>query len=232
MYIHKKTPKEQIKEIMKKFEGEITQIPPVISAVKRQPRKRHIYEIKILEIKDEQYVLFRVRCERGTYIRKLCSDVGESIGCGAHMQELRRTKAGPFNEEENIISLDKLRNLYELYLGNESQENDSKNLYEKELRKYIFPMEELLVDFKKVYLRDSAIDSICHGGDLAIPGVAKLDETIKIGEDVAMFSQKGELVGIGMSYLFRGCYEEKERCFCENKQSFYGYWHISSGLEI
>ena len=123
----------------------------------------------------------------------------ESIGLKGQMKELRRTKAGPIREGNSIISLDKLRNLFELY--NETDDEKEKAIFENELRKYIRPMEELLVEFKKVYVRDSAIDSLCHGSDLAIPGVAKLDSDIQMGDEIAMYSQKGELIGMGTAFL-------------------------------
>jgi len=200
MFIHKEVTKEEILKVFKKFTGKIKQLPPVISAVKREERIREIYSIKLLDYESKgKDILFRVACQHGTYIRKLCSDIGKELGIGAQMKELRRTKAGPIKEEDEIISLDKLRNLFELY--NNSKIKKEKEIFEKELKKYIKPMEFLLKDFKKVYVRDSAVDSICHGGDLAIPGIAKLEENIEIGETIAMFTLKNELIGMGMAFL-------------------------------
>lgn len=205
MFVHSEVSKEKILEVFKNFTGVIKQIPPVISAVKRQEREREIYFLKLLDYENKgKDILFRVSCQHGTYIRKLCTDMCDSIGLKGQMKELRRTKAGPIREENNIISLDNLRNLYELYLE-EVMENKKRKkeikIFEKELRKYIRPMEELLVDFKKVIIRDSAVNSVCHGSDLAIPGVAKLDKRIKMGEEIALLTQKGELVAIGTAYL-------------------------------
>jgi len=197
MYVHKEVSEDKIKEALKKFTGKIMQLPPIVSAVKRELREREIYYIKLLSI-DGQNVLFRVGCQHGTYMRKLCTDIGEYLGTNAHMKELRRTKAGPFTEEDNSITLDKLRNLYELY--NESK-GAEKEVVEKELRKYVRPMEETLKDFKKVYVRDNAVDSIAHGADLAIPGIASLDDGIELGEEIAMMTQKNELIGMGMAFL-------------------------------
>lgn len=199
MYVHKPVSEEKIKEALQKFTGTILQTPPRVSAVKRQERERTIYNIELLDIKDEsQHVLFKVSCQHGTYIRKLCSDIGDYLGVGAHMKELRRTKAGPLREEDGSISVDKLRNLWELY--NDSV-GDEKEVFEKELRKYIMPMEEILKDFKKVYARDSAVGTLTYGSDLAIPGVAKLDEEIEIGEEVAVMTLRGELIAMGTAFL-------------------------------
>ncbi len=194
LYLHKEVDEKTIRNIFKKFTGKIMQTPPIVSAVKRQEREREIYENEILEIhEDKKHVLFRVLCQHGTYIRKLCVDMADSMGTKGQMLELRRTKAGPLREENDSISLDKLRNLYELY------KKDKK--YESELRKYIKPMEIVLKDFKKVYARDSAVNSLCFGSDLAIPGVSELDEGIELGEEVAILSLKGELIAMGTAFL-------------------------------
>ena len=201
MYIHKKVSCEKLEEVFGKFTGKIVQVPPVVSAVKRAERVRHIYDLTILETEcDNQFVLFRVSCERGVYIRKLCSDMGEFLGVGAQMVELRRVRAGGFCEdEESHIGLDDLRNLYELYV--EEEDLAVKGIFEKELRKYLRPMEEILRGYKKVIVRDSCVSSLTYGSDLAIPGVLKLDEHIEVGDEVAIFTQKGEIVCLGVSYL-------------------------------
>jgi H/ACA ribonucleoprotein complex subunit 4 len=211
MYVHKPQSEDKIKEVLKKFTGKIKQTPPIISAVKRQERTREIYYNELLDIENEgQNVLFRVGCQHGTYIRKLCTDMGEYLGCGAQMKELRRTKAGPFREEDGIISLDKLRNLYEMYRDTKNNSQEEKIL-ETQLRQYIKPYEEALKDFKKVYVRDNAVDSIAHGGDLAIPGVAKYSDNIQIGEEIAMLTQKGELIAMGIAYLNSQDVQKKEK---------------------
>ncbi len=108
MTMHKEMPEDQIYEIFDQFTGKIYQTPPVKSAVKRELRVRTIYYATIYEIKGKD-VLFRIGCEAGTYIRTFCHDIGEALGCGAHMAELRRTRAGPFNERN-----DDLVNLHDL----------------------------------------------------------------------------------------------------------------------
>ena len=103
MHVHKELPQDQIFKVMKEFTGKITQLPPVKSAVKRQWRERSVYYIDVLDIVGQD-VLFIIGCQAGTYIRKICHDIGKSLGCGAHMAELRRTKAGPFSES-TLVSL-------------------------------------------------------------------------------------------------------------------------------
>ncbi len=97
MKLHKDAPEDQIKQVLSEFEDEIYQRPPLRSSVKRQLRTRRIYYIDYIET-DGRNVLFKVGCEAGTYIRKLCFDIGEILGVGAHMQELRRTRSGSFTE--------------------------------------------------------------------------------------------------------------------------------------
>ena len=132
-------------------------------------------------------VLFRVGCEAGTYIRKLCFDVGEVLGCGAHMQELRRTRAGPFVESSSTT-------LHEVaYSFMEWQEKKD----ERALKTFIQPMEQALGLVPKIHVRDSAVDAVCHGADLTAPGILSLDDHIKPGSMVAVLTLKNE--GIALS---------------------------------
>jgi H/ACA ribonucleoprotein complex subunit 4 len=101
MRIHEDIPEEKLREVIKEFTGKIRQTPPVKSRVKREEREREVYSFEILE-KNKQDVLFKVHCEAGTYIRKLIHDLGQKLGVGAHMTELRRTRAGIFSEENSL----------------------------------------------------------------------------------------------------------------------------------
>src|SRR3989344_462995 len=114
MHLHKKVEQKLIEEAIKKFIGKIQQRPPIKSAVKRVERTREIYELEIIEIKEKD-VLFHVKCQAGTYIRVLCHKIGEELGSGAHMAELRRTQAGPFTEHDNLVTLNDLQDAYHFY---------------------------------------------------------------------------------------------------------------------
>ena len=104
MRIHKELDVEKIKQEMEKFTGKIKQLPPIKSRVARKVREREVFSFKLLE-KQGQDVLFETEVEAGTYIRKLIDDLGKNIG-GAHMSELRRIKAGIFNEsDDNFVNL-------------------------------------------------------------------------------------------------------------------------------
>lgn len=183
MHIHKAVEEEKIRETMNEFVGKIEQLPPIKSAVKRVKRTKRIYSIKILEI-EGQDVLFEVECEAGTYIRKLCHDIGEKLKTGAHMAELRRTKVGPFNEK-NATTLHNLKDAF-VFWKEEGKE--------EELRKILLPVETAVSFLKKIWVLDSAIRSLTHGASLKIPGVAKISEGIKKGEIVAIMTLKGELI--------------------------------------
>jgi H/ACA ribonucleoprotein complex subunit 4 len=189
MHLHEEISEAEIREILKEFQGKIFQTPPLKSAVKREMRVRNIYYVNILEI-DGQDVLFKIGCEGGTYIRKYCHDVGEALGIGAHMAELRRTKSGPFTEDETLTTLQDVTDAYHIW----KEEGD-----ESFLRDCILPMELAVKHLPKIIIRDSAVDAICHGADLAAGGIVSLDDKIKENDTVAIMTLKGELVAAGES---------------------------------
>ncbi len=191
MKLHTDMPEKEIKYVLKEFTGQIYQKPSIKSAVKRETRIRNIYYNELLEI-DGKNVLFRVGCEAGTYIRKLCHDMGMAMGTGAHMQELRRTKSGPFREDETLITLHDLKDAYIEWKENKSEEP---------LRKVIHPMETALSHLPRIVIRDNAVDAICHGAELAAPGVLTLESGIERGDAVAIFTLKGEAVSFGYSQM-------------------------------
>ncbi len=191
MRLHTPMPEQIINNVLKEFTGEIYQKPSIKSAVKRETRIRIIYYNEILEIEDNN-VLFKVGCEAGTYIRKLCHDMGMVMGSAAHMQELRRTKSGPFKEDESMVMLQDLQDAYIEWkeTGNEST-----------LRKSVMPMESGLSHLPGIVIRDNAVDSICHGAGLAAPGVLSVDSGIEKGDIVAVFTLKGEGVSFGSAQM-------------------------------
>jgi H/ACA ribonucleoprotein complex subunit 4 len=188
MHLHKKVDEKAIHAAIKSFVGEITQLPPIKSAVKREKRQRTIYYIDILEI-EEQDVLFIVGCQAGTYIRKLCHDLGEKIGCGAHMEELRRTKAGPF-QENTLVKLHDLQDAWWYYKNKKD---------ETHIRKLVQPMENAITHIPKVWVLDSAVSTMCHGADLKAPGLAKVETDIIQKDLVAVMTLKEELVALGVA---------------------------------
>ena len=185
MKLHKSINKNKILDACNSFVGDIFQIPPVRSAVKRVRRKRQIYYLEVIQIKDRE-VLFRVGCEAGTYVRTLCVDIGKKLGCGAHLSELKRTRVGNLREEDSVI----LHDVKDAYVFWQEEKN------EEEFRSKILPMERLLDHLPKIVIRDSAVDALCHGANLAIPGVVEIDTDIKKGDVVAILTLKGEGVAL------------------------------------
>ena len=185
MHTHQEADEQELRKVMAEFTGTIRQLPPIKSAVKREERERVIYYLEILEI-DGKDILFMVGCQAGTYIRKLCHDIGKRLGCGAHMAELRRTKAGCFTEK-NIFSLQELTDSFYYYKSEGKEEF---------LRYCLQPVESALKYIPKCWVLDTALLSISHGRDLSIPGVSKL-ENFRKSDVVAIMSLKGELIAIG-----------------------------------
>lgn len=188
--LHKEMPQKLVRKVCEEFTGPIYQMPPIKSAVKRVIRVRTIYYLEVLEIEGSS-VLFRVGCEAGTYIRKLCHDIGLALGCGGHMQELRRTKAGPFTEE-TLVTLQDVQDAYVFW----KEDGD-----ESELRRVIMPMETAVSHLPKIILRDSAVDAVCSGAALAVPGITSLDANLKKGDLAALFTLKGELIALAKAEM-------------------------------
>ena len=188
--LHSLPSKEKLQQTLDLFKGEIYQKPPQRSAVLRQTRTRTIYELELLEQK-ERLILLRVMCEAGTYIRKLYYDIGEILGFGGSMIELRRSKVYQFSEEQ-LVTMHELTDAY--YAWKETGDSDK-------LRNIILPIEHTLSEIKSVVIRDSAIDSLCHGAQLAIPGILQISPGLKQNDLVAVYSQKGEIVALAEALL-------------------------------
>ncbi|UCC93795.1 MAG: RNA-guided pseudouridylation complex pseudouridine synthase subunit Cbf5 [Thermoplasmata archaeon] len=186
LVLHKEVEKGRLRKTLKGFVGDVIQMPPKKSAVRRVLRTRRVYSIQLLE-HSPRLALIRVHCEAGTYIRSLCHDIGQALGTGAHMGDLRRTCVGPFGEAE-MVTLQDLRDAA-VWLEEDGEE--------EEMRRIVRPMEELLTDLPRIVVRDSAVDALCHGAPLAVAGVLEVDETVMKGRHVAVFTGKGEAVGYG-----------------------------------
>ncbi|NJE25444.1 RNA-guided pseudouridylation complex pseudouridine synthase subunit Cbf5 [Thermococcus sp. MV5] len=191
MHLHGNVSEDKIRTIMREFEGEIIQRPPLRSAVKRRLRTRKVYYIEVLEI-DGKDVLFRAGVEAGTYIRSLIHHMGLALGVGAHMAELRRSRSGPFREDETLVSLHDLIDAYHFW------KDDGIESY---FRNAIQPMEKAVEHLPKVWIRDSAVAAVTHGADLAVPGIVRLHKGIKPGGLIAIMTLKDELVALGKAKM-------------------------------
>ena len=189
--LHTLPSKEKLESVLNQFHGEIFQKPPQRSSVSRQTRIRKIYEIEMIEQK-ERLILLRILCEAGTYVRKIIYDMGEILGSGATMIELRRTRVGHFSEDSNLVKMHDLVDAYALW---KEKGDDSK------LLRMIMPIEHTLSEIKSAIIRDSAVDALCHGAQLAIPGILEISPDIKKGDYAGIYTQKGEIVALAEAIL-------------------------------
>ena len=199
MHLHGDYSSEQIQKVCASFVGKIKQLPPLKSAVKREWRYRKIYYLDVLEI-DDRDVLFRVGCQAGTYIRKLCTDMGKALGSNANMQELRRTKAGCF-KEENLCTMQDVADAFWYWKHEHS---------DKLIRKYILPMEAGVAHLPKVWIFDTTVDTLCHGASLKVPGVSKVESEIQVDDLVAVMTLKDELVAFGKAQMISKEMQKKD----------------------
>ncbi len=180
---------EEVMEAVYSFKGDIKQVPPMYSALKvngkklyelaregieieREARSVTIHDIKVLEI-NLPYVKMEVNCSKGTYIRSLCYDIGEKLGCGAMMSALERTATGKFTKE-NSINIESL---------------NKENIYD-----YIIPIENAFLNYPKVVAN-------IKFKTLLLNGVILKDKsfTSKIEKDeiYRVYDEENNLVGIG-----------------------------------
>lgn len=190
MHLHSDVPEEEVRARLSGFVGVINQKPPVRSAVKRVFRKRSVYYIDVMEVNGRD-VLFRIGCEAGTYIRKFIYDFGEKNCWGASMSQLRRTKVAHFTDRE-LFTLQDVADAFWFWReeGNETF-----------IRKVIKPAEQILDCLPKIYVSDNAVDTLCHGANLNVPGIARLESGICPEDTVAVLTLKGEVVCYGTAKM-------------------------------
>jgi len=184
--LHRQVSREELSDALGMFVGEIYQRPPVRSSVARRVRRRTIYYIDQLEVEDRR-VLLRIGCESGTYVRKLIHDIGLVLRVGAHMAELRRTRDGALREEASCTLYD----IADAVTGLRERKDQSG------IRKAIRPLEEALQLLPSIYIKDSAVDAVCHGASVSVKGICKLDTPFSEREPIVVKSLKGECVALG-----------------------------------
>lgn len=179
--------KDDIEKAVSGFVGDISQIPPMFSAVKvngkklyelgrkgieieRKPRQIKVYEINILGI-DGNDVTLDIKCSKGTYIRTLCHDIGETLGYGGCMAELTRTESAGFNIA-NSVTLEQLA--------------------EEGYEKYIVPVEDMF-DYEKVSVGGELLRKVLNGNPIKKPGIVD-GEMYRVYDDNGKFLcvSKGE----------------------------------------
>jgi len=189
MHLHKDVDNKKLSKTIKKFTGEIVQIPPVRSAVARMERRRKVYSIEILDRKGREVCLL-IKCEAGTYIRKLFHSIGKELGSGAHMSELRRTRVGCFDESKLV----KIQDLVDAYHFWKEKQDES-------IREFILPVEAVTENMKKIIVKDSSIPSIVNGSPLYSGGISRIQKGIEKNDMVAILSLKGELIALSKANM-------------------------------
>ncbi len=158
-------PPSNWRSILTEFETEIYQKPPRKSAVRRTIRTRRIYELTILEQQD-RHILLDIECESGTYIRKLCHDIGLALGTGAHMGDLRRTATTPFTDSDLVT----LHDLTDALADREEHNN------ERLLRTMVLPAERALTHLPQVIIAESAATEVINGAPVYAPGIIAIPD--------------------------------------------------------
>lgn len=176
MRLHEDIDNMKLKEVIEKFIGKIKQLPPLRSRVKRAIREREVKSFEVLE-RDNKDVLFITEVQAGTYIRKLCSDIGDQIG-GAHMLELRRTKAGIFEEKSAV-------NLY----GFESAVKEYEKGNEEPLRQIIVPAEIISQVLPTIQIKKESIEKLLQGKPIFFEDLKNKEEIKNLNKDdkIAVF---------------------------------------------
>ena len=164
-FISASVDRKRVEQELERLKGALFQRPPLISAVKRQLRVRSIYKSKLIEHDEERNMgIFWVSCEAGTYVRTLCVHLGLLLGVGGQMQELRRNRSGIQHENEGLVTMHDVLDAQWLY------DNHKDESY---LRRIVKPLEALLTGHKRIIMKDSAVNAVCYGAKIMLPGVLR-----------------------------------------------------------
>jgi len=190
---HKKVTQKQFEQVMTQFQGKIVQLPPVKSSVKRVEREREVYGLELLRFaEDKRSAHIKCSVERGTYIRKLCHDIGTQLGVGAHMGDLRRTDAGPFGlHNSQVVTVSDLQALFR-----KSRLPVVGFWYIKKIMRCIEPIERALKGIPRVTTDSRLKKVIASGADLFVPGVFNAEE-IQEGDMVQIVDENKKVLAVG-----------------------------------
>jgi H/ACA ribonucleoprotein complex subunit 4 len=177
----------ELDRALAEFTGPIYQTPPVRSAVRRERRVRTIHRLERVE-SDGGRVVLDVVADSGTYIRTLAVDLGEALGVGAHLEELRRIGTGPFDESA-AITLGTLADAVA-----RRAEGDPTPLLAA-----LRPIEEVWREFPRLVVKDSAASALAHGAGLASGGIVSVSRAFARGAHVVLVTRSGELVATGVA---------------------------------
>lgn len=184
---------KKLGQALETLKGALFQRPPVVAAVKRNLRIRTIYESKLFEFDNQRHLaVFWISCEAGTYVRTLCVHLGLLLGVGGHMQELRRVRSGTTSENDEIMTMHDVLDAQWVY------DNTKDETY---LRRVIKPLERLLTGYKRIVVKDSAVNAICYGAKMMIPGLLRYDSSIELNDEIVLITTKGEAIALAIAQM-------------------------------
>jgi len=185
---HGEVPTRELDRVVQEFTGPIYQLPPVRSAVKRERRVRTVHRLKVVE-RDGPRILLDLVADSGTYVRTLAVDLGEALGVGAHMEELRRVATGPFDEHQAVP----LTTLADAVAARGAGDAAP-------LLRLLHPIEEVWREFPLVVVREGAASALAHGAGLASGGILSIPRSFARGARVALVTRSGELIATGVAH--------------------------------
>jgi len=185
--LHGPATRTEVERVLAEFTGPIYQTPPVRSAVKRERRVRTVHRLELLEM-DAPRLLIDLTADSGTYVRTLAVDVGEALGLGGHMEELRRVATGPFRERASV-SLAALADAAAARVAGDPGP----------LLRMLHPIDEVWREFPAIVVKDAAASALAHGAGLASGGILALPKPFSRGAHVALVTRSGELVATGVA---------------------------------
>ncbi|XP_016974775.1 H/ACA ribonucleoprotein complex subunit 4 [Drosophila rhopaloa] len=183
----------KVRQGLEKLRGALFQRPPLISAVKRQLRVRTVYDSKLLDYDESRNMgVFWVSCEAGSYIRTMCVHLGLVLGVGGQMLELRRVRSGIQSERDGMVTMHDVLDAMWLY---ENHKDESM------LRRVIKPLEGLLVNHKRIIMKDSSVNAVCYGAKITLPGVLRYEDGIEIDQEIVICTTKGEAICLAIALM-------------------------------
>lgn len=185
LHFHADITFDRLKLILTEFIGEIYQVPPSRSAVARTLRTRVIYQLEILQLTGRD-MRFLVKCDAGTYIRKLAVDIGEASGCGAHLTELRRTKSGEYLIENAVSHETIIQQILRW-----------KELPQETPPPWFITLLSALTSYKWIVVNTDSAKAIANGAPLKAKDVMWVDSMLQKEEPAVVLSEKGILIARG-----------------------------------
>ena len=218
--LHGPVPVREVERVLGEFTGPVYQTPPVRSAVKRERRVRTIHRLELVEA-DGPRLLLDLTADSGTYVRTLAVDVGEALGLGGHMEELRRVANGPFRERDSV-PLAVLADAAAARAAGDSAP----------LLALLHPIEEVWREFPSIVVKEGAASALAHGAGLASGGILALPKPFSRGARVTLVTRSGELIATGVAvrgsdevgHVKHGWVVDETRVFVDPAR-FPALWH-------